>query len=74
MPQVSLGRPEFVPGTPPGHPTLYRANGRGRFGGQTVGGDSKAFPWLKQPLFAVPALRELESACRVVVFCELLSQ
>ena len=21
MSQVSLGRPEFVPGTPPGHPT-----------------------------------------------------
>ena len=46
---------------------LYRANGRGRFGGQTAGGDPKAFPRLKQPLFAVPALRELESACRVSI-------
>ena len=34
-------------------------------GGQTAGGHSKAFPWPKKPLFAVPALRELESACRV---------
>ena len=45
---------------------LYRANGRGRSGGQTAGGDPKASR-LKQPLFAVPALRELESACRVSV-------
>ena len=44
---------------------LFRANGRGRPGGQTAEGDSKAFPRLKQPLFAVPALRELESACGV---------
>ena len=41
------------------------ANGRGRSGGQAGRGDSKAFPRLKQPLFAVLALRELESACRV---------
>ena len=46
---------------------LYRANGRGRSGGQAAGGDSNAFPRLKQPLFAVPALRELESACRVSI-------
>ena len=38
---------------------LCRANGRGRSGGQTAGGDSKTFP-----------LRELESAFRVV-FCEM---
>ena len=44
---------------------LYRAHGRS--GGQTAGGDSKAFPRLKQPLFAAPALRELESACRVSI-------
>ena len=50
-----------------------RANGRGRSRGQTAGGGSKAFPRLKQPLFAVPALRELESACRVSL-CEMLSQ
>ena len=43
---------------------LDPANGRGHFGGQTAGGDPKAFPRLKQPLFAVPALRELASACR----------
>ena len=46
---------------------LYRANGRGRSGGQTAGGDPEAFPRLEQPLFAVPALRELESACRVSI-------
>ena len=44
---------------------LYRANGHGRSGGQTAGGDPKNFSRLKQPLFAVSALRELESACRV---------
>ena len=44
--------------------SLHRANGRGRFGGQAAGGHPKAFPWPKKPLFAVPALRELESACR----------
>ena len=47
---------------------LYRANGRGRCGGQTAGGDPEALPRLKQPLFAVPALRELESACRVSIW------
>ena len=52
---------------------LDRANGRGRSGAQTAGGDSKAFPRLKQPLFAVPALRELESACWLV-FCEMPAQ
>ena len=46
---------------------LDRANGRGRFGGQTAGGHPKAFPRPKKPLFAVPALRELESACRVSI-------
>ena len=50
--------------TPPYHgPT----NGRGRFDGQTAGGHPKAFPRPNQPLFAVPALRELESACRVSI-------
>ena len=39
----------------------------GRSGGQTAGGDSKAFPQLKQPLFAVPLLRELRSACSVSI-------
>ena len=33
----------------------------------------EASPLLEQPLFAVPALRELESACRVSI-CEMLSQ
>ena len=45
--------------------SAYCANGRGRFGGQTAGGHPKASPRPRQPLFAVPALRELESACRV---------
>ena len=39
-------------------------NGRGRFGGQTAGGHAKASPRPRQPLFAVLAWRELESACR----------
>ena len=45
---------------------LECANGCGRFGGQTAGagGHPKAFLRAPQPLFAVPALRELESACR----------
>ena len=46
---------------------LHRANGRGSFGGQTAGGHPKAFPWPKKSLLAVPALRELESACRVSI-------
>ena len=54
---------------------LYRANGRGRSGGQTAGGDSSAFPQLKEPLFAVPALRELKfKVLAGLVFCEMLSQ
>ena len=44
---------------------LDRANGR--FGGQTAGGHPKAFPRPGQPLLPVPAVRELESACRVSV-------
>ena len=62
---------------PQGHPVkhpldeyfrgLHTANGRGRFGGQIAGGHPKAFPWPKKPLFAVPALRELESACTVSI-------
>ena len=36
-------------------------------GEQAAGGDPKAFPRPKQPLFAVPALRHLESACRVSI-------
>ena len=43
------------------------ANGRGRFGEQAAGGHPKASPRPKQPLFGVPALRELESACRVSI-------
>ena len=52
---------------------LECVNGRGRFGGQTAGGHPKAFPRPTQPLFAVPAWRELESACKWAC-CETLSQ
>ena len=41
------------------------ANGRGHFGEETAGGHPNAFPRSRLPLFAVLALRELESACRV---------
>ena len=41
---------------------LQCVNGRRRFGGQTAGDHRKAFPRPRQPLFAVPALRELDSA------------
>ena len=44
------------------------ANGRGRFGGQIAGGHRKTFLRPRQPLCAVPALRELESASRVSLF------
>ena len=47
--------------------TLECVNGRGRFGGQTAGGHPKVFPRPRRPLFAAPALRELESACRVSI-------
>ena len=47
---------------------LKCVNGRGRFGGQTAGGQPKASPRPRQPPFAAPALRELESACRVGIF------
>ena len=57
------GRP--VPSLTP--PCLLEcANGRGRFGG-TAGGHPKACPRPRQPLFAVPSLRELESARRVSI-------
>ena len=46
------------------HMDLYRANGRGRFGGQTAEGHPKAFARPTQPLFAVLTVRELETACR----------
>ena len=46
---------------------LYPANGRGRFGGQIARGHPKAFAQPRQPLFALPALRELECACRVSI-------
>ena len=46
---------------------LQCVNGLGRSGGQTAGGHPKAFPRPRQPLSAVPALRELESACRVSI-------
>ena len=36
-------------------------------GGQTAGGHPKASPRPRQPPFAVPALRELESACGVSI-------
>ena len=48
-------------------------NGRGRSGEQTAGGHPKASPRPGQPPFAGPALRELESACRLSIF-EMLSQ
>ena len=38
------------------------------FGGQTAGGHPRAFPRPRQPLFAVPDWRELESSCRVSIF------
>ena len=60
MPQVTKMFPEFV------FCQDYRANGRAVR--QTAGGYSNAFPRLKQPLFAVSASRELESASRVVFF------
>ena len=41
--------------------------GRGRSGGQTAEGHPKASPRPRQPLLAVPALKELESACRVSI-------
>ena len=53
--------------------SLHRANGRGRFGGQTAGGHSKAFPSPKKPLFAVPALRELKSACRLSILWDAVT-
>ena len=40
------------------------------FWGQTAEGDPKAFPRPRNPLFAVPALRELASACRVSILCD----
>ena len=48
-------------------------NGRGRFGGQTAGGHPKAFPRPRQPLFAVPALRELKSACSVSILLDAVT-
>ena len=53
--------------------TLYCANGRGRFGGQTAGRHPKASPRPRQPLFAVSALRELESACRVSILWDAVA-
>ena len=37
------------------------------FWGQIAGGHPRASPRPRQPLFAVPALRELKSACRVSI-------
>ena len=34
---------------------------------------TKAFPRPRQPLFAVPALRELESACRVSILLDAVT-
>ena len=44
------------------------ANGRGRSGGQIARGHPKASPRPRQLPFLAPALRELESACRVSIF------
>ena len=43
---------------------LQCVNGCGCFGGQTAGGHPQAFPRPRQPLFAVPALRELKGVWR----------
>ena len=51
----------------------FSENGGGRSGGQTAKGDSKTFPRLKQPLFAVQALRELESASRVSILWDAVT-
>ena len=52
----------------PGVPEFLQCvNGRSLFGGQAARGYPKAFPRLRLPLFAVPALREHESACRVSI-------
>ena len=48
-------------------PLESATKGRGRSGGQTAGGYPKASPRVRQPLLTVPALRELESACRVSI-------
>ena len=42
-------------------------------GGQTAGEHQKAFPRPRQPFFAVPALRELEGACRVSILCDAVT-
>ena len=47
---------------------LSCVNGRGRFGGQPAGGHPKTFPRPRHALCAVPALKDLESACRVSTF------
>ena len=48
--------------------SLQCANGHGHSGGQTAGGHPKACPRPRQPVLAVSALRELESACKVSIF------
>ena len=53
--------------------SLRRVNGRGRFGGQTARGHPKASPQPRQPLFSVPALRELESACRASILWDAVT-
>ena len=40
------------------------------FGGQAAGGHTKASPRPRWPLFAVPAWRELESACGVSILSD----
>ena len=52
---------------------LQRVNGHGRSGGQTAGGHPKAPPRPRQPPFAVPAMRELESACRVSILWDAVT-
>ena len=49
-------------------PNLSCANGRGRSGAQIAGGHPKASSRPRQPAFAAPASRELESAWRVGIF------
>ena len=66
---VPASSPERQNNESQGGPNLIYndVNRRGRLGGQTAGGHPKAFPRPRQPVFAVPALREIEGACRVSI-------
>ena len=62
------GKPPFgFPRVEANFETVYNVQMDAAVGGQTAGGPPKASPRRMQPLFAVPALRELESACRVSI-------